>query len=121
MKFSDIIALAKAGYTPADIREFMSQETGKDSDHTPDDAPAEKAPEEKKDPDPDTPDTGNDIHKDPEEKVNYEEKYKELEKQFSNLQKSLKEAQLSNTKQDASGGKKEDPQDIFSAAAAAFM
>ena len=29
MVFSDIIALAKAGYTPADVREFLAVETPK--------------------------------------------------------------------------------------------
>ena len=120
MKFSDIIELAKAGFTPKDIRDFLSQEINGDPAQSPDDKPAEKAstpPEDKKPPEPEP----GEIHKGSEDKVDNDEKYKELEKQVEDLKKALTEAQKANTNKDVGDPKKEDPLSIFTKAAANFM
>ena len=120
MKFSDIIELAKAGFTPKDIRDFLSQEINSDPPSSPDDKPAEKPPKQPEDKNPPEPEPG-EIHKGSEEKVDNDEKYKELEKQVEDLKKALAEAQKDNTKKDVGDPKTEDPMSIFTKAAADFM
>jgi hypothetical protein len=43
MKFTDIISLARSGFTPADIREFLAQDTDQTPDKPPEDKPDEKS------------------------------------------------------------------------------
>lgn len=122
MKFSDIIALAKAGYTPADVREFMKETE-----------PEEKTPQQQPETDPEktpqtqkvvTPDQATDpekvIDNENVDNVDYKKMYDDLIKKQEDLKKSLEAAQASNLKQDASG-KKEDPLEIFNKAVAEFM
>ncbi len=45
MKFTDIIAIAKQGFTPADIREFLKLDTEPETPPAADPAPAEADPD----------------------------------------------------------------------------
>lgn len=95
MKFSDIIALAKAGYKPSEVKELMAM-----TDNQPDGAeePAEipeKAPVQ--------PEQEKASEKPAEDPVK-PDNIAEMQKQIDNLKKQLLEAQKKNTKSDISGG-----------------
>lgn len=122
MKFGDIISLAKAGFTPADIREFMQS--------TADETPEQEAgrPEEIE-----KGLLGDSVEKvdnlqdkdilDQSEaagSVDYKKQYDELKAEFDKLKKSLQTVQADNTRKDLTGDK-EDPQEIFSKVMAGFM
>ena len=122
MNLADIISLAKAGYTPSDVREFLKAETPeKDlpSSGSEGGAPAEKTDPvepEKTDPeknqDPDSGDTPQNATGANAEAIDYKAKYEAAEK-------ALKAAQAANTKQQQPEAKSD--QEIFSAVAATFM
>lgn len=78
MKFDDILALAKQGYKPTDIKELLALEPKEE----PKDEPKEEPKEEPKDEPKDEPD------------------YKKL---YEESQEALKKAQQKNLHQDASG------------------
>lgn len=119
MKFTDIISLARSGFTPADIREFLAQDTDQTPDKPPEDKTEEKAPQMEVV----QPQT-NPVKEEPTatetDNIDYEEKIRDLNIKIEELTKSLQQAQLQNTKKDASG-QKEDPLDILKSAMADFM
>lgn len=83
MKFEDILALAKQGYKPADIKELLAIEPKEEEPkEEPKDEPKEEPKEEPK--------------KEPKEEPDYKKLYEES-------QEALKRAQQKNTHQDASG------------------
>ena len=120
MKFTDIISLARSGFTPADIREFLAQDTEQTPDKPPEDKPDDKSTANGGD-------TTSDLSGQKEEptttgadNVDYEAKIRDLNIKIEELTKSLQTAQQQNIKTDASG-KKEDPLDILKATMADFM
>lgn len=121
MKFTDIISLARSGFTPADIREFLAQDTDQTPDKAPEDKPDEKSTADGSDKTSDLSGqqegpttTGADNN------IDYEAKIRDLNIKIEELTKSLQTAQQQNIKTDASG-KKEDPLDILKATMADFM
>lgn len=119
MKFTDIISLARSGFTPADIREFLAQDTDQTPDKPPEDKPEENSTADGSDKPSDSSGqkeestTGAD-------NVDYEAKIKELNIKIEELTKSLQQAQQQNIRTDASG-EKEDPLDILKKTMADFM
>jgi hypothetical protein len=121
MKFSDIISLAKAGYTPADVREFLKvPEPETTPSQSPDLQPPSEIPSQNVVTEKPGTEPENVTNNDSVENVDYKRMYDELIQKQEELQKSLQAAQSSNVKQDASGDK-EDPYSIFNKAAAEFM
>ena len=92
--FGDIVALAKAGFTPAAVKELMAMDKQTPAEDPPEISPKEEEqPEEEKAPE------------EPEKeeaKPEPEDKTKELQKQIDDLKKQLKEAQKNNTKKNLS-------------------
>lgn len=118
MLFNDLITLAKAGFTPADVREFLKEKepeasssgepaTEKTVTTDPENAPE---PEMKKDPIPEQ--EPQNVTSEPEQSVDYKKQYEEAVE-------ALKKAQAANTRQELP--KEEDSSKIFSEAMAAFM
>lgn len=109
MIFSDIIALAKAGYSPADVKELMSLNTDTSCDdsalsdqkvNTPDQSGSGGAEDKKEDPAPE-PKKEEPEKKDPEPEITTEEAaiYK---MEIDRLKRSLAEAQKNNVTKDLS-------------------
>ena len=121
MKLTDLIDLAKAGYTPADVREFLASGNKPDVEKTEpgkgsaEDATGEKTETEKKE---------NVSHEtlkentDPEKPTETPEAV-DYKAQYEAAMEALKKAQAANTKQQQPEGK--DDQQIFSEAAALLM
>lgn len=94
--FGDIVALAKAGFTPAAVKELMAM----DKQQTPAEEPAEILPKEGVQPEEEkAPEEPEKEEAKPELKDN---KTEELQKQIDDLKKQLKEAQKNNTKKNLS-------------------
>lgn len=119
MVFQDIIALAKAGYTPADVREFLAAETEPKkeapSDGSAKETPGEKTDTENTDVSRETSKEHTDLEK-PTEKAEGAIDYKA---QYEAAMEALKNAQAANTKQQQPP--KEDDQKTFYSAVAEFM
>lgn len=97
MIFSDIIALAKAGYSPADVKELLSIDTtpsvsSPPVNNTPAGGDIKDPPEEPK---PEQP-------KQPEPKPEQPEEPSEDQKRIAELEKALAEAQKLNVNKDLS-------------------
>lgn len=115
MNLGDIIALAKAGYKPGDIKELI--ELSKETQLTGAEKPAEIEPKEVTQPDPEkadekpaTADTGS------------TDKIKELEAQLAQLRQDLAKAQSKNITRDNSGAAgAPDPQAVLNEIARKFM
>lgn len=86
MKFSDILALARQGYTPADIKELLSLETDQQTqkDETPAEPAADPVIEQDQTTSPAAADQGSGADPDAEA-----EKIKDLEAQIRELQQKL--------------------------------
>lgn len=102
MVFGDILALAKAGYTPADVREFLAAEAASSQEHTGDHEP-EKAPAEKTETT--KPEAENVSHETltPEQAPQNEpeqEPEQDYKKKFEDAQAALKKAQAANARQE---------------------
>ena len=112
MKFADILALAKAGYTPADVKELMAldkdpapAEEQLDSTGTqklPGDGEPIQAPEKAKEAE-STPDNDKSDADQKPEAIDYKKLYEDS-------QSALKEAQKANTSQDNSRKDQFDPE-----------
>ena len=110
MKITDIIALAKQGYKPADIKELLTlAEPEKDPEPKKEKDPEpEKDQEKEKDPEPE---------KDPEKEKDPEpEEVKKLKGEITDLTARLEKLQEANTKKDTGGNSQEDPLEIFNKA-----
>ena len=92
--FGDIVALAKAGFTPAAVKELMAMDKQTPAEDPPEISPKEEEqPEEVKAPE------------EPEMKEatpELKDTTEELQKQIDDLKKQLKEAQKNNTKKNLS-------------------
>ena len=117
MKISDIVALARQGFTPADIRDLIS--VGESSGDLIEEG-EQKTPEE--DQVKDEPET------DPESAVDYKSKYEELEKRFQELEKKtsetqnqLQKAQKHNVTKEVMTGNQETDAEIISDFVKSFM
>lgn len=110
MIFSDIIALAKAGYSPADVKELMALNTDTSIDisasseqivTTPDQSGSGEAEDKKEDPAQDQEKKAEQEKKDPEPEITTEEAaiYK---MEIDRLKRSLAEAQKNNVTKDLS-------------------
>ena len=110
MKFGDIVALAKQGYTPADIKELMSL-----SDETKDDTPDEE--EQKTDLKDDQQDNSEDEKpEDPkDDDVDYKAMFEAEQKKNATLQKMVLHADMSRS------DNKESDYDIFASVMRDFM
>ena len=104
LNLADLLSFAKAGYTPKDVKELLEMEIPENSP-SPKNPKDNQAPEEKKaeenapkvsakeEPSPDAADADG---------IDYKKLYEEEAEK-------VKQLQIANTKQDASGGSKEDP------------
>lgn len=110
MKFSDLIALAKQGYTPADVKELMSL-----SEDPKDDTPDEE--EQKNDLKDDHHDDSEDEKpEDPkEDDIDYKSLYEAEQEKTAKLQKMILSADLSDN------DLKESDNEIFADAMKLFM
>lgn len=115
MKFGDLIALAKAGYKPSEIKELLSL----DAESAGVEKPAETVPKEETQPEPEKTeekpaepeaekpeDINNDMH--------------ELQAEIDRLREQLAKAQKQNTSTDTSGNLK-DPQEELNEIVRRFM
>lgn len=120
MIFSDIVALAKAGYSPADVREFLAA-TSEEAPKTTGDIEEGKEPEKPEivEKSVENVDKQTEAKKEPEtpEQAAGDEKYKPL---YEQALEDLKKAQAANIRQEIDPNDKT-PDDIFNAAALAFM
>lgn len=94
MILGDIIALARAGYTPADIREFLAADVP--AKQEPDNMEPKEAPAEKTDDD-NTVDTINDHDSDPKNAPEAPAEELDYKKMYEDSQAALKKAQAANT------------------------
>ena len=110
MKFTDILALAKQGYTPQDIKDLLALSTDQDADKEaepkdteipPDHVEAEPAPEPEKD--------------EPAEDLDYKKLYEEEQQKTAKLQKLVLSADLSDR------DNKETDAEIFADVMKSFM
>lgn len=110
MKFGDILALAKQGYTPADIKELMSL-----SEEAQDDTPAEET--QKNDLKDDHHDNSEDEKpEDPKENdIDYKAMFEEERERNAKLQKMVLHADMSGS------DNKESDYDIFATVMRDFM
>ena len=113
LKLTDLIELAKQGYTPDKVKELIElsndeedQPTETTSEET---APETTAKEEKKEAD-SSPDA-----------VDYKKKVEELEKKLSESESKLSQLQKENTRRNADTDDKKSDADIFAAAMKSFM
>ena len=104
MKFTDLIAFARAGWKPADVREFLVET----KDAAGNEEPAETAAEESAQPEPEKEATAAAPAAPPEDK---EQKNNDLAGQVADLKKQLEKAQAdlakaqqANVRTDNSGG-----------------
>lgn len=104
MKFTDLIAFARAGWKPADVREFLAGT----KDDAGNEEPAETAAKESAQPEPEKEATAATPEAPPEDK---EQKNNDLAGQVADLKKQLKKAQAdlakaqqANVRTDNSGG-----------------
>lgn len=103
IKFYDILALARNGYTPADIKELLALKVDEpeakphSEEHSDDVPPADEKPEGEKEP-----------KTEAEEEPDYKALYEESQKNLKEAQKNLEEAQKANIKQSIN---KETPDD----------
>lgn len=124
MILTDIIALAKAGYSPADVKDLIALQSDENKDLSPSSAPLltpDAEPEPELSPAPEgAPETPAD---DKETKIYDMEahaKIKELEAQNKALSEQISKLQHEETRKDISGGVKSD-QDKFNELMASFM
>jgi len=109
MILTDIIALAKAGYSPKDIKDLIA--LAEPTPQAPGAQDPEPEPEPEKKPEPETPSIEDPTKEIPaiDEKsnvINYEEKVKELEAKIAELQKE-------NTSKDISGNETKSDDDFL--------
>ena len=109
MILTDIIALAKAGYSPKDIKDLIA--LSEPTPQAPGAQDPEPEPEPEKKPEPETPSIEDPTKEIPaiDEKsnvINYEEKVKELEAKIAELQKE-------NTSKDISGNETKSDDDLL--------
>lgn len=113
LNLNDIIALAKQGYKPADVKELIelskTAEASEDDQEQPKDIP-EEVPEEKEAPKEEEKKDGAEADK----IVDYKAKAEELEKKISELQKA-------NTKQNADKSEKKSDAELFADVMKSFM
>lgn len=118
MKFSDLIALAKAGYKPGEVKELLSLGDNGASG-------AEKADEilPKEEEQPEQQNAQQKEAEEPEDNgaPSDDDKIKDLEAQITALKAELKKAQKDNSKKDISGTEKKDPQEVLNEIARSFM
>lgn len=115
MNLADIIALAKAGYKPNDIKELI--ELGKEAQTSGVEKPAEAEPKEAPQPEPEKTD-----EKPAPAESGETDKIKELEAQLAQVRKDLEKAQKQNTNRDNSGAAgSPDPQAVLNDIARKFM
>lgn len=94
MNLMDIVALAKQGFTPADVKELLSAgETPQESEIVP--VSAESSSDQKT--------VQRDDQQDTEQvevgdAVDYKQKFEELEAKYEQMQKDLQAAQVNNTR-----------------------
>ena len=113
MNLLDIIELAKQGYKLSDIKELLSMPI-------PEPAPVEGAQKTEDAKPPEVKPEGNDTGV--VDSNNYKQMYEEMKAQKEELEKSLKDAQKSNTSKDLSGNEKpEDFQETLNEWAKSFM
>lgn len=122
LKLTDLIELAKQGYTPDKVKELIELSTAEEAGDSSlsEEQPKEQPKEEDK---PDTTateveqkaaDTSADI-------VDYKKKVEELEKKLTETTSKLSELQKLNTRQNADTGDKPSDADVFAAAMKSFM
>ena len=104
MKFADIIALAKAGYKPGEIKELLSLQTPDEAASDDAQEPAEIHPKEDAQPAPET------AEEPTAPSVDHSDEIKALKEQIVSLQSNLRKAQNNNVRTDLSGGEKQDVQ-----------
>ena len=106
MIFSDLGALAKAGYKPADVKEILSMDAKKPAgNEEPAEIPAGASgqPEPEKEVAAAPPDPSQEIEQN---NKNLAEQVEDLKKQLAKTQEDLAKAQQANTRTDSSGGAK---------------
>ena len=114
MKFSDIIALAKAGYKPGEIKELLALQTPDDAASDDAQEPAEILPKEEVQPAPEKAEEPTAAADDRDEEI------KALKDQITALRSDLKKAQNNNARTDLSG-EKPDPQAQLNDLVRSFM
>ena len=113
-KFSDIIALAKAGYKAGEIAQLLSEAAKTDEGA---EIPTEIPEKDQAQPEPEK------AAEEPSEQpdAEAEDKISQLQQQIDDLTKKLSKAQAANTHQDNSGYKPEDPQETLNNIMKKFM
>lgn len=107
MKFSDILALAKNGYSPKDIKDLLALADPEEPEQK-----QEQDPEQKQEPDPEQKQ-----EPEPEQKQEPEDK----DAKIIDLEKKIAELQKLNTTKDLSDKKPKSDDDIFNELMREFM
>lgn len=115
MKFDDIIALAKAGYKPNEVKELLAMATEPEPTLEPDQEPTqEHEPEQPKEEKSEEVQTTID--------TDYKKLYEESQKALDKANESLKKAQAMNNRKDVSNdGNKKSDAEIVNDWARSFM
>lgn len=113
MKLTDIIELAKQGYTPADIKELMSLP---EPEPEPDPAPDEgKQKTEEEDPQQDNPEGAKTDPNGTEDDIDYKKLFEDEQKKTAKLQKMITQADMSGSDNE------ETDLDVFASVMQGFM
>lgn len=91
LSLNDIVALAKAGYKPSDVKEIISMNTDNDT-------PVENKPSEPVTEEPTAVTESENVTQQPEETKKEPEEVLQYKKQIEELQKKLQDAQQANVK-----------------------
>lgn len=117
MKLSDIIALAKAGYSVSDVKELMTLASSEDKEPAPKEEPKDEKTEE--------PETGKDTaSKEPEKSTEAPENViaiDEYKKQIEELEKQVKDLQQKNIHTDVSNKPDKSDEDLMNDLTRSFM
>lgn len=115
MKFSDILALAKQGYSPKDIKDLMALSDPDEPEQKQEPEPEKQEPEqEKQEPEKQEPEPE---QKQPEQKQEPDDK----DAKIIDLEKKIAELQKLNTTKDLSDKKPKSDDDIFKELMREFM
>ena len=112
MKFEDLVAFAKAGYTPAQVKELLEYEVEEEQQE-----PESKEPEPNQEiqPDEGEPESESESQTDVSLEIN------KLKKELEETKAALKDAQADNVAKDASNVKTETDEDIVNDLFRSFM
>ena len=120
-KLEMIFQLIKAGYKAGQINDLLAEDANAQHEDPGGEKPAETAPKEVTQPEPEKPEEQPGSERQPETEDTLKEENKKLSKQVEDLTKKLSEAQTANTRQNNASVKTPDPQEDLNEIMKRFM